>query len=124
MLPAQHRLRNKRDVERVSRKGRPAFARTLTVRHVANNLPVVRATAVAGLKVSKRATQRNRVKRLIRESLRREFLTRIPPGHDIVVYAKKELIGKTYQEVVDELGYALRKAGLLKRADVTRERKA
>lgn len=102
-----------KDVERVSRKGRPAFVSVFTLRYAKNDLDHIRMTAVAGLKVHKRSVRRNRVKRLIREAFRREFLDRVTPGYDIVIYAKKDLVGKTYADVATELGVALRKAGLL-----------
>jgi len=113
MLPAAHRLRRKQDVERVSRVGRPAFVRTLTVRYAPNGLAVTRATVVAGLKVHKRSTRRNRVKRLIREALRREYLAHIRGGYDIVIYAKKDLVGMEYDAVSADLGSALRRARLI-----------
>lgn len=87
--------------------------RGLTLRYARNDQNVVRMTVVAGLKVSKRATKRNRVKRLIREAFRREYLRRIRVPADIVVSAKTELVGKSYSEVAAELGVALRKAGLI-----------
>lgn len=113
MLPAAHRLRRKQDVERVSRVGRPAFVRTLTVRYTPNGLAVSRATVVAGLKVHKRSTRRNRVKRLLREALRREYLTHLRSGYDVVIYAKKDLVDMEYAAVAADLGSALRRARLL-----------
>lgn len=94
--------------------------RLLTVRVLPNQLPHTRATAVAGLKVSKRATRRNRAKRLIREAFRREVLPRVRPGYDVVVYAKVDIVGKTYREVGDDLGRALGKAGILRSSPSSR----
>lgn len=113
MVPRAHRLSAQKDVERVSRRGRPVFVRLLTVRALPNHLPVTRATAVAGLKVSKRSVLRNRAKRLIREAFRREMLPHARPGFDVVIHAKPDIVGKTYHEVADDLGRAMGKAGLL-----------
>jgi len=93
--------------------GRPVFAPDLTIRAIPNRIGTVRATVVAGLKVSKRAVARNRVKRLIREALHRN-LAAIHPNADIVVYAKSSLVGKPYRTVSGEMWRALTKGGLLR----------
>ncbi len=113
MLSRAHRLHNRRDVERVSRMGRPVHAPSITVRAVPNRLGRTRATVVAGLKASKRATVRNRVKRLVREALRRH-LPSIRTDADLVVYVKPVAVGKSYRELADEVGRTLGRAGLLR----------
>ncbi|MBI4434040.1 ribonuclease P protein component [Candidatus Uhrbacteria bacterium] len=112
MLPRRHRLHIARDVQRVSRTGRPVAALDLTIRFLPNRLPIVRATVVAGLKVSKRSTKRNRAKRLIREVLRRH-LPSIRPGMDLVITAKPSILGKEYADISAEIGNALHRAHLL-----------
>ncbi|MBI4450110.1 ribonuclease P protein component [Candidatus Uhrbacteria bacterium] len=114
MLPKTHRLHIQRDVERVSRAGRPVFAPNMTVRFVANRVGRTRMTVVAGLKVSKRSNQRNRAKRLLREAFRRHRSS-VVPGVDLAIYAKPSIIGKTYGVLADELGRTLARANLLAR---------
>ncbi|MDO8599103.1 MAG: ribonuclease P protein component [bacterium] len=113
MLPRANRLSAKRDVERVSRMGRPVFAPDLTVRCVPNRVGHIRMTVVAGLKVSKRSNERNRAKRLVREAIHRNLAV-IHPNADIVVYAKSSIVGKDYRTVSGALGRAFTKAGLLR----------
>ncbi len=113
MLPRSNRLTMKRDVERVSRMGRPVFAPDLTVRCIPNRVGHIRMTVVAGLKVSKRSTDRNRAKRLVREAIHWNLAV-IYPNADIVVYAKSSIVGKDYRTVSGELGRAFTKAGLLR----------
>ena len=113
MLPRPHRLSKQRDVERVSRMGRPVFGPYLTIRAVPNKTGRLRATVVAGLKVSKRSNVRNRVKRLIREVIRRH-LSSIRTDADLVVYVKPHAVGKHHRELADEVGRTLGRAGLLR----------
>jgi ribonuclease P protein component len=113
MLSRQHRLRARRDIERASRRGKPVFAPSITIRSIPNQLEITRFAFVAGLKVSKRAVIRNRGKRLLREAVRRH-LGAIAPGFDIVIYAKSNIVGKSYSEIVEELGKGFHKAGLLR----------
>ncbi|MBI2482865.1 ribonuclease P protein component [Candidatus Uhrbacteria bacterium] len=112
MLPRRHRLHQTRDVQRVSRTGRPVAALDCIIRFAPNRLPLVRATVVAGLKVSKRSTVRNRTKRLIREVLRRH-LPSIRPGVDLVITAKPSMVGKEYEDISAQIGAALHRAHLL-----------
>ena len=93
--------------------GRPVFAPDLTVRYASNRTGAVRATVVAGLKVSKRATVRNRAKRLVREALHRN-LAAIHSGTDLVVYVKASAVGRSYRTMAQELGGAFTKARLLR----------
>lgn len=112
MLTRANRLSRKRDVERVSR-GRPVHAPHLTLRVAPNRLGVVRATVVAGLKVSKRATIRNRAKRIARETIRRH-LAAIQPGTDLVVHLKPSAVGVSYRVISYELGMTMDKARILR----------
>lgn len=123
VLPRAHRLTAKRDVERVSRMGRPVFTPNLTIRAIPNRIGCLRTTVVAGLKVSKRSNVRNRVKRLIREALRRH-LPSIRTDADLVVYVKPSAVGKHYRELADEVGRALDRARLLRGRWVEKEVKS
>jgi ribonuclease P protein component len=113
MLPRPHRLSAQRDVKRVSSCGRPVFSSNFTIRCAPNRIGRLRATVVAGLKVSKRSTVRNRVKRLIREAIQRNLVS-IRADADLVVYAKPAAVGKSYQQLAEELGRALSRAHILR----------
>lgn len=112
MLTTAHRLTRSADVERVSRRGRPVFGSLLTLRVLPNHLAVTRMTAVAGLKVSKRSVERNRVKRLLREAFRAR-LAHLTPGVDVVIHAKSSMVGKSYHEVYSDLDRALVRSRIL-----------
>lgn len=67
---------------------------------------------IVGVKVDKRAVGRNRVKRLLRESVH-HLLPLIKPGWDVVIVAKKELVGKSQAEVEAVVQEVLQKAQLI-----------
>ncbi len=77
-----------------------------------NGLPVTRIGIVVGLKVSKRANVRNRVKRLLREVFH-QHLASIRTGMDIVVHTKPATIGVEYPQLSTAIGHALSHVGLL-----------
>ena len=111
MLSAPNRLRNEKDILRVIKTGRYAAGPNLMVR-AAHGGNETRATVVAGLKVHKKSTLRNLVKRRLREAAR-EILKEIVPGYDIVITARAEAVGKNYQDLGNELYGLLGRLGLI-----------
>ena len=68
---------------------------------------------IVSKKIDKRASKRNRFKRLLREAIRLN-LTKIKPGYNIILLAKK--LGRINQlmQTKIELGKSLKEAGLIK----------
>lgn len=78
-----------------------------------NKLLTNRMGIVASLKVSKRAVDRNRAKRLIR-SIIEELWKKIIPGYDILFILKKEAIGKKRTDFYPSIKNILVKEGLIR----------
>ena len=81
MLPRKHRLTGRRAVERVYQIGSRQGGQFLFLRQVANRSNTPRVAVVVATAVSKKATQRNRAKRVIRAILKDLRL----PAADLVV---------------------------------------
>ena len=112
MLPKELRLRNKRDFDKLWKRGRSLHGRLLGIRFAPNQKGDTRLGIVIGVKIHKRATKRNTAKRRIREALRREYAPRIH-GFDIAVIGRSGIIEASYKEITDELGAILTHAHLL-----------
>jgi ribonuclease P protein component len=84
MLPAVHRLRSRRDFERVYRMGHRLSGRMLSLRVAPHQNGPTRVGFVVSTKISKAATVRNRLKRQLRH-LVRDLLPTLPPHRDIIV---------------------------------------
>ena len=89
VLPKENRL-SKKEVELVLKKGRTYRGFFLILKYWKNKLSsedkrLSRFAVIVPLKVSKKATKRNRIKRLIRENLRKR-LSQIRPGFDVVFW--------------------------------------
>lgn len=69
MFPRDQRLTRQKDVQRVYKHGISAGSRWLFIRSLQNKLNTPRMTVIIGKKVAKRAVDRNRLKRLVRQSL-------------------------------------------------------
>ena len=113
MLATKYRLVKDKDFKRVLTKGRSFFSPNLRIRYVANGLDFCRMSAVASVKLSKKAVIRNRLKRQVREVIRLNF-KKIKPGNDIVIYLKSQAVGQTYEQFEKEILANLSKLKLLK----------
>ena len=112
MLKKEFRLRKQRDFENVFDKGFYFSGNFLSLKTAKNGLPISRFGFIVSKKVSKKAVQRNRVKRLLRESIRL-MQKDVRAGFDAVFISKAGIVGKDFEEVnlvVEEL---LKKARLV-----------
>ncbi len=114
----ESRLRSPQDFLRVRRTGKRRqghylilfFARAST----ANGTPV--APSRVGFSVSKRvgdAVRRNRVKRRLREAIRRR-LWNVAPGWDMIVAARPEAAGADYEALRNEVEALLAQAHIVR----------
>ena len=99
MLPVKYRLAKRKDIERVMKRGRSFFVKDIGIRIAKNNLDNSRITVVTSLKVSKKAVDRNRLKRQIREIIRLEIIPKIKPGFDGVINTRKGLLNLSHREL-------------------------
>jgi len=113
MLPRLNRLNKKQDIEKVFRSGRSVYAGALGLRLCPNKLPITRLAVVTSLKVSKKAVDRNRLKRRLREIIRQEIMPRAKAGTDGLVLTQKSLLDLSYGQLRDLTLSLFKKAKLL-----------
>ncbi len=94
MLPFKNRLVKKRDHEMVQKAGYFVSYRNLALKILENGSGQTRIGFIVGLKYSKKAVERNLVKRKLRDLFQTE-LKNIKKGLDIVVMARKKEEEKT-----------------------------
>ncbi len=114
MLPPLNRLKEERDFRRTLKFGRGFYSRNLRLKLAKNEQKDTRFGFVIGLKLSKKATIRNRLKRQVREIIRLKLKNGlIKPNFDVVINFGPGLIGQRSQEIKGEVDYLLTKAGLI-----------
>jgi ribonuclease P protein component len=114
MLPSNNRLKKDKDFELVFKRGEAFNGKFLFLKiRKRNNLEVSRFGLVVGTKISKKATIRNKIKRRLRNVIRKR-LGDIKPGFDVIIGAKTGMVDKSYQEIKEELEGLLEKTGVLK----------
>lgn len=87
MLDIKHRLKSRKEIDQVFQKGRTCYSQFLFLKYLPNSKPVSRFAFSIGLKFSKKAVERNRAKRLLREAVQTN-LSQIKPGFDCVFFVK------------------------------------
>lgn len=113
MLPKKFRLIKKRDFNRVHKFGEFFCQDFLAIKLIKNNQKILRFGFLVSLKISKKATVRNKIKRRLRESVRLK-LKKIKSGFDIVIFVRPEIAKKDYWEIDGAINKILGKAKLLK----------
>ncbi len=124
MLPDQFRLKRMRDFEILFAEGGFASEPLLTLKawkvnpekypkrgYLQSDLKIA---FVVGLKVSKKAVARNRLRRQMREVVRLLLQQeKLALGYHLAFVAKKEMLGATYQEIEKNILSSLKRARLL-----------
>ena len=113
MLAFKNRLVKKRDIERVQRYGQAYFSGSVVLKILKNDLRQMRIGFVVGTRVSKKATERNRIKRQLREFFR-PAMTTSRKYLDILVLVKQQKEEKVKKEkLIQDVQNTLEKAKLL-----------
>lgn len=87
MFASQFRLRKKEDVDLIFKKGRSVSSPELAFRFLPNSRGHSRIAVLVGTKLAKKAADRNRIRRRLREIARTNF-NQIPKGFDLLVVAR------------------------------------
>ena len=115
MFPQENRLRKERDHKLVFKKGQryvsPYFV-LLVLRRTEDMESPTRFSVIVSKKVNKLAVIRNRIRRVLRESIK-SSLNDIKPGFDCIVIARNPVIGKEITEMSLIFRETFEKAGLV-----------
>ena len=112
MLSKQYRLRNDKEIKALFKNSKSAFGICSIIKAKKNNLENSRFAVIAGVKVSKKAVVRNKLKRQIRYIIKKH-LDNIKSGFDVIIMIKKEATQKTFKEIEEEIVISLKKISLL-----------
>jgi ribonuclease P protein component len=116
-LPRDARLRRAGDFAALRQASGRLGGRCFSVRYRPNGLGHARLGLAISKRVSKRAVERNRIKRLLRESFRR--VQRQLPPIDLVVMARETAAGLPGPELLAEIDALWRKLPPLKPTEGT-----
>lgn len=103
------RLSKKKDFERVAKFGQSFFAQELRIKVIKNNQQKNRYGIVVPLKVDKRATVRNKIRRRIKEIIRLHDKN-LKQGFDVMILVRESVKELNYKQMEERLLWLLRKA--------------
>lgn len=112
MLPKENRLKKKKEFEAVFKGGRHIKSQNFFIKYLANGTDKTRIGFIVSKKVSKKAVDRNRAKRRMREAFK-NIDGKIKDGISIIVVAYPTVKGLRFKEMLPEIESALKKGELI-----------
>jgi len=113
MLPKSSRLQKDKDIEKVFKKGKGLKLDLLLLKTAKSDLDKVRFTFLVSKKVSKKASQRNKTKRRLRDIIRKR-IDKLKPGTDNLIIALPGVEEKNSRELEENVESILLKSKLYK----------
>lgn len=113
MLKKENRIGLNKEFDRAFKAGQSFYGKALGMKCVPNNGASNRFGILINTKVSKKAVIRNRVRRELREIIKKR-LELLKPGNDFVIIVFPLILDKNIQEIEAELDYSLKKLKALK----------
>lgn len=109
-LPKNRRIKKKKDLETIFKKGRGLRSGFLLIKCIENNLSFSRGAVIVPSTISSKATERNKIKRRVGEALSRLLKSNLSSAIrggktpiDFVVVAQKGVLGKNFKEITTSL---------------------
>ena len=113
MLPKKNRLRKKDDFQKVYQKGFFSAFGDISLKKLPNNLSMTRIGFIVEKKIFKKAVERNRIKRILRDFFRKNIF-KITPGLDVVIFYKSKDWEIDSKKITLDLEKLLKKTNLIR----------
>ena len=117
MFPQKNRLSKEKDINNVFKRGRYSFAKDLGVKFLKNNFKHNRFTCIVSNKVSKKAVERNKIKRRLREIIRLIPLN-LDVGIDLIVLTRPSVKELDYKETEKQIHSCFQRLGLISQSPI------
>lgn len=113
MFKKINRLTKDKDFDNVFKKGRSSYNKILGIKTLVNNLTYCRFGILVSTKISKKAVERNKIKRRVRDIITKQT-DNLKLGYDIIIIALPEIINKEYCDIKKSILYNFKKVNLYK----------
>jgi len=113
VLAIKHRLTKQKDFDNVWQTGRSIFNECLGIKISKNKLANSRFGFIVSAKISKKAVDRNRIKRRLRGIIK-DNIKHIKSGYDVIVITQKAIINTEHKDIEDIVIKSLNKLGVIK----------
>lgn len=96
MLPKENRLKKKKEFEIVFKDGKTLKGNNIIIKYLGNGLDYAKIGFIVSKKVSKKAVERNKIRRRLREATRNVNLKK---GLNIIIIALSKIKDVSYIEI-------------------------
>ncbi len=96
MLAKENRLKKRKEFEAIFERGKTIKGKNIIVKYLENRTGETKVGIIVSKKVSKKAVERNKIKRRLREAIRRTDLKR---GLSIIIIALPTIKDVPYVEI-------------------------
>jgi len=114
MLKRASSLNKDKEFDYVFKHGQASYNKIIGIKAVANRLQHSRFGIITGVKVSKKAVERNKIKRKIKHIIGQQIIN-IKPSFDILIISLPTILNKSYHEVEQSINEHFKKLGLYKK---------
>ena len=102
------RIKRHFDFIEMKAANKKAFTHSFVLQIRPNDKGTTRVGFTVSKRIAKHATQRNRLRRQMREIVRLSpKLQNLYPSHDLVLIARSEALNRTYQQLTEDFEYLL-----------------
>jgi len=112
MLNKNNSLRKTKEIEAVFKSKKSFYSDFFGVKAIKNNLGLNRIVIIISAKVSKKAVDRNKIKRRIK-AVFIEKNKEMRQGFDCIIILNKDISKKSFLEINNLFSYSFKKIGLL-----------
>jgi ribonuclease P protein component len=110
MIKKEKRLRKKKDIENVFKNGKSFYSEILGVKILKNDLKISRYCVVISANISKKAVERNKIRRRIKAVILKEE-SLLKKGFDCLIITKKEILSANFSLITDNIKAIFKKVG-------------
>ncbi|XOU94244.1 MAG: ribonuclease P protein component [Candidatus Kerfeldbacteria bacterium] len=114
MLPKERRIVKLSEWNKLHKRGIGAHSAEIVLKYIKNNTKITRFGFIVSTKISKKAVDRNLIKRRMRDVIEKK-LSNIKEGYDVILIAKVKIKSNNYSEIEQMINQLLRKERLLTR---------
>lgn len=112
MLKNNQKISRKKEFDQIFKNGKSAYDKYFLVKILKNNQGQNRYSIIISTKVSKKAVERNKIKRRIK-SIFLKLEKKLELGYDVIVVCKKEILDIEYKEINNRMEKIFSKLKLL-----------
>ena len=113
MLPKKYRLIKREDFTTIFSRGcYVSGSEDVVIRYFKTDFPISRIGFPIGKNFSKKAVERNRMRRILRAAVF-QYVAKLKPGFDIIVLVKPKHRDMEFKKITEDLGRVFFKANLL-----------